>query len=142
MANKLSGYPVTIAVESATPGTYTTIAAVLDIEGPSIEVEQIDFTSRDSSSWKEFVGGLIDGGECTFDVLYDPDTATHGNSGVGLVALAIARTIKSWRLTLSDATPTVWEFDAFVKMFKPKAPMKDALRASVTLKVTGAHSIA
>lgn len=142
MANKLSGYPCTIAVESATPGTFTTIAAVLDIEGPNIEVEQIDFTSRDSNSWKEFVGGLLDGGEVTFDVLYDPDTATHGVSGVGLVALALARTVKNWKLTLSDATPTVWSHAGFIKSFKPKAPMKEALRASVSIKVTGAVTVA
>lgn len=142
MANKLLGFPCTIAVESATPGTFTTIAAVRDIAGPDIQADQVDFTSRDSNWWKEFVAGLVDGGECTFDILYDPDTATHGVSGVGIVALALARTTKNWKLTLSDGTPTVWSFAGFIKAFKQKAPYKDALAATVTIKVSGAVAVA
>lgn len=137
----LWAYPVTIAVESATPGTYTTVAAVQDIEGPNLEVDMIDVTSRDSSGWKEFLAGLGDAGEVTFDVLYDADAATHGNSGIGLMALVTAKTKKPWKITLADATPATWSFNAFIKSFKPKMPMKDAQRASITLKVTGTVTV-
>jgi len=138
----LSAYPVTIAVESATPGTYTTIAAVLDIEGPNLEVDMIDVTSRDSSGWKEFIAGLGDAGEVTFDVIYDADAATHGNTTPGLMYLVTNKTKKNWKITLADPTPTTWTISAFIKAFKPKMPMKDAQRASVTLKVTGSVTVA
>ena len=86
MSNKLLGYPCTLAVD-ATPGSYTTIAAVLDVDFPSVQTDAQDFASRDSSSKREYTGGLRDGGELTFDVLYDPDDATHDTSA-GLVAIA------------------------------------------------------
>jgi len=131
-----------MSVESATPGTYTPIAAVRDVGGPNIQTDAVDFTSRDTSWWKEFIAGLIDGGEVEFDVLYDPDAATHGTTGIGLMALALARTTKNWRITLSDATPTTWTFSGFIKNFKPKAPMKDAFTAAITVKVSGAITVA
>jgi len=141
MANKLSAYPVVLAVNTVST-TYVTIAAVLDIEGPGMTLDMIDVTSRDSASWKEFIGGLIDGGEVAFDILYDPDDTTHSATSPGLVGLLTSKTIKGWKLTLTDPTPTVWSFTALVKAFKPKAPMKDALRANVTLKVTASIAVA
>lgn len=142
MSNKLSAYPVTLAVNTVST-TYATIAAVLDIDGPGVQVDMIDVTSRDSSGWKEFIGGLIDGGEVSFDILYDPDDTTHSATAPGVVGLLTGKTVKGWKLTLSDiSAPTVWSFNALVKAFKPKAPLKDALRASVTLKITASISIA
>ena len=142
MATALSAYPVVLAVESATPGTYTTIAAVMDIEGPNLEIDMIDVTSRDSSGWKEFLAGLGDAGEVTFDVLYDPDAATHGNTTPGLMYLTLNKTKKSWKISLSDTTPTTMIFNGYIKALKPKHPMKDASRASVTIKVTGQVTVA
>lgn len=140
MSNKLLGYPCTLAVD-ATPGSYTTIAAVLDVDFPSVQTDAQDFASRDSSSKREYTGGLRDGGELTFDVLYDPDDATHDTSA-GLVAIALARTTKHWQLTMSDAAPaTQWNFSGFIKAFKPKAPLNGALRASVTVKTTWAPAV-
>ena len=142
MSNKLSAYPVTLAVNTVST-TYVTIAAVLDMDGPGVQVDMVDVTSRDSAGWKEFIGGLIDGGEVTFDILYDPDDSTHSATSPGVVGLLTGKTVKGWKLTLSDATPTtVWSFNALVKTFKPKAAMKDALRASITLKVTASISVA
>lgn len=60
------------------PFTYTTIANVTNISGPSRSRETIDVTAHDSpNQYMEFIGGLKDGGEVSLDINYDPGQATH-----------------------------------------------------------------
>ena len=50
----------------------TKVAEVVNISGPNIETEDIDITSMDSSSgFRDFIPGLIDGGEISVDLVYD-----------------------------------------------------------------------
>jgi hypothetical protein len=47
--------------------TFTTIAEVTNIKGPSEKAAQLDATSFDSDAM-EFIAGLVDAGDLTFDV--------------------------------------------------------------------------
>ena len=59
------------------PETFTTVAEVLNISGPSLSRDTIDVTTMDSpDEWIEFIAGLNDVGEITFDLVYDSVYAT------------------------------------------------------------------
>ena len=64
--------------DMASSPTYTEIANVTSISGPSISRNVYDVTAHDSTnSYMEFIGGLKDGGEISFDLNWDPENATH-----------------------------------------------------------------
>lgn len=57
---------------------WTTIAEVTAIHGPGLKRDMIDVTSHDSiDGWREFVAGLADGGEVTFDINFLPADTTQ-----------------------------------------------------------------
>jgi len=113
----------------------TTIAAIRDIQGPTLASDTIDVTTHDSpGAWREFVAGLIDGGEISLDLIWDPDNATQTSLRTDLVARAAV----TYSITFPDATPAVATFSGFVTAFEIGAPADGELSASVTIKTTGA----
>lgn len=139
MANKYSGFGVIFKTQIA--GVYTQVAGVLDIKGPSISLTQIDVTSRDSANWMEFIGGLKDGGEVTFNLVYDPATQTHNAAASGgLMTLLIAGATNNFQIYFPSTNTAT--FAGLVTKFAPTAPLNDKLTADVTIKVSGAITFA
>lgn len=140
--SKFAGKDVLLKVYISS--SYTTIAQVRDLNPPAPEVTPIDVTNRDSTNfWMEFIAGLKSGGEATFDIVYDPDQTTHSASASGgLLTLLQAGTVNNFQVAFPDPTPTTFTFAALVTKFVPKAPLRDALTADVTLKVSGAITFA
>lgn len=121
----------------------TTVAGVTNIGGPGLTLETIDVTNHSSTNaWREFVGGLKDGGEVSLDIVFDPAAATHRNASGGLLYLLTTRVSGSFSITFPDSGGTVWSFTAFVTSFEPSGAVADGLTASVTLKITGAPTLA
>lgn len=135
MANKYSGYAAVL--QTTVASTLTNIAGVRDINGPSMSQDVIEVSSRDSI-WKEFVGGQIDGGEMSFDIVYDPDSPTHlASTAGGLPKDLMAGTAQAFKLKFSDTTPATASFTGLVTKFTPKAPFNGMQSADVTIKVSG-----
>ena len=64
--------------DSGSPEMFTTIAEVGSITGPTLTRDIIDVTNQDSAgAYREFIGGLIDPGELSFDINYIPTDATQ-----------------------------------------------------------------
>lgn len=134
---KFSGYDVLLKVKHS--GSYVTIAQIRDVGGPKLKQDTVEVTHRDGNKWREFTGGLKDGGEVTFDVIYDPDQATHGaGAAPGLVYMLQNGIVGDFQMVLPDSSPTTATFNALVTAFEPSAPMGDALTGDATLKITGA----
>ena len=139
MANKYLGFSVTLGVDDGAGG-YTTIAAVRDIDGPSLTTDSVEVTSRDSTNrYREILAGMQDGGEVTFDIVYDPADATH-NATAGLVFLQKNGTSKTYQVAFPGSIN--WTFTAIVTKFQVKAPLEDSLTADVTLKISGEPTLA
>lgn len=114
--------------------TYVTVEEVTNIGLLDVDVDTIDVSSHDSpSQWREFVGGMKDGGELSMDINYDP--ALHGTL---FSALGENRNQK---FILPDAGAAEVSFEAVVSGFSASAPYDDKLSATVTLKVSGAVTI-
>jgi predicted secreted protein len=111
--------------------TFTAIANVTDITPPGLERETYDVTAHDSEeAWREFIGGLKDGGEVELELNYDP---REHDSLVADFNDAAPRNYKVvWPGTLGD-----WAFKALITNFEPEAPHDDKLAASATFKVSG-----
>lgn len=138
---KYTAYESVLRVNT-TSTTYVDIAQVRDISGPSMSVDAVEVTARDTSKWRAFTPGLRDGGEVTFDLIYDPDLASHSatNSTTGLVHFLLNGTTKTYRLVMSQSGGDYFEFSGIVTAFTPESPLEDAMTASCTIKITGAVS--
>lgn len=115
--------------------TYTTIAEVLDITGPSYDVRTEEVTNHDSGGWAEFAPTIIDGGEVTFEINYYSAT-TQDQVETDM----LAKTKRLWNLVFplpSSGTDTR-AFAGYVVANEPQAPVEGVLRFSLTIKVTGA----
>src|SRR3972149_3606612 len=124
--------------DGATPVEgFTTIAEVNDLGGPSLALEAVDVTNPPPlEGWREFIGGLLDGGEVSFSINYQPTHATHNNT-TGLLRDMRTRTKRNFQLVFTDIGGTTWSFTALVTGFEPGAPVDAQLTADVTLQITG-----
>lgn len=128
--------------DGATAEAFTTIAEVMDISGPSQTLATAETTSQTSANKaRTFIGTVLDGGEVTFDINYEPAGATHDQT-TGLIKDQTDMTVRNFELVFPDAGTTTWSFAALVTNFEPTAPVDGALTASVTLKISGLPSIA
>ena len=126
------------------PESFTSIAQVLSISGPSLSRETIDTTDADSTNdWRTFIASYIDGGEITLEINYDPDTATHETTAGILEDFgdAIETTPTKYQLEFPTSPVTNFQFSASVTGFETSAPHDGVLTASVTYKVMGAVTL-
>lgn len=116
---------------------FTAVAQVRTISGPSMSAETIDVSTHDGAGYREFVASLLDGGEVTLDIVWDPVAATHTAMHDDLEA----RALRNVRIVWPDAGTTTWAFAGQFTGLSPNAPVDGELSASVTFKLSGAITI-
>ena len=123
-------------------GGFDAIAQVTNIGGPALALDTTDVTCHDSTGgWEEVVGTILRTGEVSLDLAYDPADGTHDVT-TGLAKKMKDKTLEHFQLIFPDTATTEWDFDAFVTGFDPSAPHDGALTAAVTLKISGAPTLA
>lgn len=140
MAKKYAAVGTKLEIgDGATPTeNFSQIAEVKDISGPAFVVDTVETTSHSSpSAAKEFVATLLDGGDVTFTINYDPAEATQKNAANGLIANMVAKTLKNWKLILTDSANSAIAFAAYIVEFSPDMMVKGNLTAKLKLRVTG-----
>jgi hypothetical protein len=116
------------------------VSDVLRISGPNVSAATIDTTSL-GSVHRSYVGGIIDSGEMTFDISYDPtDNATIENLFDDTAASAGIPAATNCEITFSD--DATWNFNAVLTGFDVGVEMDDKVTASITMKATGYITIA
>ena len=111
-----------------------TIAEVVNIKPPALKAETPDVTTMDSStSFREYISGLKDGGEVTLTLKFYPGDS---NGQYALITDLENGTKQTFIITLPDSVAT-WTFYAYVTGYVPDIPLDDAIGLEVTLKVTG-----
>jgi predicted secreted protein len=117
--------------DPATPTVWTLISEVFDMSIPSSNPDQIDVTNFQSANRRrEYIAGLVDSGEISFEMNYVPGSASD------LALLAALGTTKNCRLTFPNGVRI--SFAGNVQTYEPKAPTDDRMTASVSFKVSGA----
>lgn len=123
--------------DGAMSEAFTTIAEVLDINGPNLARGSLDATSHSSGGWKEKVAGIKDGGQVTFDINWVPGNATHANS-TGLLSFFDDGEAHNFQLVENDASTLTWSFAAICTGFTTTKPVDGIRKGSITLDITGA----
>ena len=120
--------------DGASPEVLTLIPQCTSISGIGGGAPaEIDVTTLDSTA-KEFAMGLKDEGEISVDLVHNPNHAQH----LGLRTDRDNRTLRNFRLTLTDSPATVLDFAAYVKTFAIADAVEDVQRTSMTLRISGA----
>lgn len=128
--------------EDSTPGTgtYTQVAEVKSIGGPSLSRDSVDATNMDSADeFGEFIGGIGDGGEISLVLNSVPTNATHGGTS-GLVADMLSGTTRSWQIKwpqFSSGSPPTMTFSGFLTSHEIQSATRELVTTSVRIKVTG-----
>ncbi len=134
MADKTAAYGA--ALKKYIDAAFTTIAGVKDLTGPSLSAAAIEVTTHDSAdAHLDFVAGLVDGGEITFTLEFDPsDTANQ----VKILDDMQARTMCNYQIAFADDGAALYQMDnCIVTGFTPNQPVDGSITADVTLKVNG-----
>ena len=127
-----------------TAETFTKVAEIQDIDGPSMTRETIEVTSQDSANgWREFIPGMRDGGEVGISAYWIPAGATHDGSA-GVLSKFLDDDLHNWQIvTAGDGSSGSMdiEFAAIVTDFNISLPMEEQAQVEFTLKISGAVSI-
>ena len=127
---------------AGSPESYTLIANVGDITGPSYGATIVDVTSHSTSiPWREKITTLLDGGQVTFKLFFIPGDAGHKlllatfyNRGAAGQAAGVP---PQWSITYPDPSATTVYFTGFISKFPVTATVAGVLEATVTIDVTG-----
>lgn len=119
--------------DGASPEVFTAIGNIVDHDGPSKENPEVDVTDLNSSA-KEYIPGLVDNGEITITVNFDPSNASHDR----LLDDLDGRISRNYQITWPVSPALNWTFNAFVKSFSQRSGVDQPLQGTVTLRINGA----
>lgn len=115
----------------ATPEVFTAVAEVTSITPPGMSRDAIDATHMDSpDGWREFIGGLKDGGEVELALNWVPGSAT-----TILLMTEIAAAAGNKQVVFPGGE--IFSFSALCTGITPETPVDGKMEASATYKVTG-----
>lgn len=134
MTNAISAHGTLLQMGDGAPGTYATIAEVLDIKGPQVKGVREDATNHSSGGWKELKPVLKEGGKVNTKLNYISGDATH-NKTTGLLNKAINQTLGYFKILFPDSSG--FTFTAYVDM-DFEAKVKGILSSDIELEITGA----
>ena len=135
---KRAAYGSKLAIQRLQTGSYTDLANVGDISGPEISAETIDVTTHDSTdSFNEFLAGIADGGEVSFDLQFDPTSAAHETLYNDVAARALHNFYLKAPGWVSTAGGGYFSFAGLITKMSLGMPVKGSITAPVTIKVSG-----
>ncbi len=121
----------------------TPIPEVVGITGPGISREPIDVTHLLSDGMcKEFIAGMIDGGEVSVEVNLLPDDTDQAVMFSDINSTTATESKRECKITLTDPTPQTITCDLVASGWDSNIAQDGALRATVSYKVSGAVSMA
>ena len=118
--------------DATNTGTFATVGEVIDLTPPNISRDAVETTHMGSTErWREFIGGLKDGGEGSIEINFDPGHAVTAS----FLSDLNTNTAGYYKIVFPDATE--WGFAAIATGFQPGAPIDDRMTATFTVKLTG-----
>lgn len=118
------------------PLDFVSISEVMSISPPSDTIDVIDATSMDSANaTREFILGLNDPGECSFEMNFVPGSASDDL----IQSVRQAREAVTCRITFPNTVR--WTFLGILTGYEPAVPFDDKMTATVTFKVTGSYAV-
>lgn len=130
--------------DGTSPEQFVSILGIKSISGPEISRDTHDVTTMLSpSGWREFIGGLKDGGEVSFEANWLPRDTTQGQEEGGFMAEFDKDSCESrgnWQIAIPacEGEPDVYlQFAGIVTGQNIEMPMDDVMAFTGTIKVSG-----
>lgn len=121
------------------PESFTTIGNVSSIDGPGITVDVVDVTTHsNANAWRKKLATLIDAGQLSFDLFWDPDDVTH-NASVGTLGDIVNRIRQTFRVEfpVGPTNRPYFEFSGYYTSHSFSFPVDGVITAKVTVTIDG-----
>ena len=119
---------------------WITVGAVEDATPLSISKDTIETTHHGTpNAHKTFVGGLVEFGEASIVIQFDPTDSKHLE--LRNRAKTACESARPYRFTYGDTGETVESFSAICVGFEPSTPLADKITATVTFKPSGGSTL-
>lgn len=126
------------------PENFVAVMGVKSIGGPSISRNTHDTTDMQSpNGWREFIGGLVDAGEVTFEANLLPRNETQNQDDGGFMAEFDKTSCDSrgnWRISFPECEGESEGYLGFAGVASGQTmqlPMDDLMTFNGTIKVSG-----
>ena len=131
--------------DAGSPEQFFAVDHQQDFTLPQLKADQLDVTCQDESThYYDWLSTLIDGGEISFPIVFDPTCITHnetatvaGTNAGGLKYLIENRLKRNMRIQLPTTPGTRFRFLGTVSGFAGDAKVKGSLMTTVKVKVSG-----
>jgi predicted secreted protein len=117
----------------------TQLGEILSVTPPNPQTEDVEATHMGSPNRRrEYIAGLIEDGEGSFEMNYIPGSATD----VLLRAALNDGVVRDYKIVLPVADGSTWEItgDCLVKGYEKNIPIDDRMTATLTVRFTGDSS--
>lgn len=137
MTNAALGYGTKLKLgDGEVSETFAEIGEITSLNDEDLtEIKDVS-NHQSAGTRREYIGGMIDGGEVTLTCNYDPDGATHGRV-TGLRGLV--RQTRNFQLEEPGNTEGA-QFAAIIMSVSRSYPVDEAMEISITLKKTGDYT--
>jgi hypothetical protein len=129
--------------DGTSPENFVDVVGIKSMSGPSISRDTHDTTDMSSPQYRTFTGGLVDGGEITFEGNFLPRDPTQYQEPGGLMGefdFGSCDSLRNWRLLIPDCAgepESYLEFSAILTAMGLEFPMDDVMSFSGSLKISG-----
>lgn len=121
------------AIESVTPGTYTTLADIMSIQEPEASMGTWDDTLLSHTDGiKRRGAGLIEYGPASITISYDGESTTYTT----ITTQFLTRTSKNYKITLPGSSTRI--FGAFITNISKETPIDDKMSCTIEFTPAGA----
>lgn len=118
--------------------TFDALANITSLSGPSMSRDTIDVTAHDSpNGYAEFVASLIDGGEVTCDINWDPADSSLNAANTTTTLMDDLENTDPVGYEIAFPDGAKFEANLLITGFEFTADFDDKLSASLTWKVSG-----
>ncbi len=118
----------------ASPTNFVTVGRVISISGPQLSAERIEITTLDSTGgYKEYIGGLKDGGEIQLELYWKKSDAKQ----VILRDAVNSGAVLPFKIEWPDSPATTVTGSIIVSSFGMNTAANEGVKATVTCKLTG-----
>lgn len=118
------------------PNVFLDLGEVTNITPPSFQVDQVDTTHMQSPGRiREFIDGLIDPGECSFEMNYIPGSASD-QALLDILNIPVGE-LRRRRCRIIYPNNVQDTFSANLQNYQPTVPTDDKMTAEVSWRVTG-----
>ncbi|WP_421505504.1 MULTISPECIES: phage tail tube protein [Brucella] len=126
------GYGSFFDISRDNEASWITVGEIIDITPPNDTVDEIDATHMQSPNrTREFVPGLIDPGEASFEQNFIPGSPSD------LLISEIKTAGERVRCRITFPNGVTWKFSGWISGYEPAVPTDDKMTATVTWRVTG-----